>query len=1184
MSKKLLALLLALVMIVGSFTSVLADTATDKKAEEPAKTEEKAEEKKDEKSEEPAKTEEKTEEKKEEEPVKTEDPALTRAITVLKKAGFITGYSADSDDFKVEKNVKRSEFASMIVRAMGLEKSAKSLATVPTGFKDVPTNHWANGYIAVAKQQGFVNGYTDGTFRPDRQISYQDMATMLTIALGQAEVGTVYPAGYIVKAQQLGLFNDVNVPAYTDMATRGDVFKMLYNMINCKEFGSRKIVKAIVLENNRVENLGDREVTVEVIDIVQEANWADASRTKKGQQYKYVLDKELKLDVEQLLGKVVDITTDKDGNIVEVKQDDTYDYLEGKVTEVNRKKIGIDRTDYSVGFDERYDERDERIFRTYLNNRNYSYRDFAEKYNSKKYDFARVTMKNGKVIFIDAYQFDDVAPVTDVKDGAVYYRDDARQANEFKAAALGNRVIFHDKAGYSVAERKDIAKDDVIHFYNDYEDAIVRKDAKVETNLVKTHRDAWSDEWVVGKDAEYRLNKNHPFKAIFSMEGKYYKVVEDRSSLEPIIKDDVKILLALDDTVQLVESAKAWKDGVHAVKKVYSKGEVLLLPPMGEAFWATETRDTRYENYLVEGNVNNRKLMDYEFDDIVYYSGNDKNEIVRMGVLVKKYAEDTKGNKIGYAQRMQNTSMTPRYITSGTKDYRYFSGLKAFYLDKYNRLQQITDWDTFYAYNKKNEDLQSYVISELALKNALGKNYIKTYNFLSDADDIANVVIFNKVVETKYDPLYAEVTDLWYSTDEARFVDAKGNVYLVELDKYPVKFDEGDIVELQLDKASKAKKEETVVGHVSNVVIYAGDDTVKIEQQRPTNTYKVTHNNGIEETVYFDGDTNEFGRQSTDYAQIYTEKDSKTGKTFVVVIRYRRGPKGTAADKYASYATLDDANYAEIVLNGQRVPVTADTLYIDGSNQEFGRKGLAYIIPYIGGKVKVTKTSDGRIAAVEGIAKADTVLVDKVVAAIEAFGDVEAVTSSAAPTPAEQKVLEDKIKDYLEKNKIPAALKATTAYVAAVTDSTGAITTPEHFKTTVKFGSVSKDAINGIKRVAATPVPTAQQVADELYKAIEELRDKTTPVKAIDEKTKNVDDTKVLASVKEKLQLAIDDETLATKYPLLAGLDLTKVKINGTITPNKVDAKTKEGTYNVKFEYDGTPATDASVIDLTTIK
>ena len=286
MSKKLLALLLALVMIVGSFTSVLAEPAAEKKEEKKEaveeKKDEKSEEKKDEKVEE--KTEEKTEEKKEE----VKDEALLRAIEVLKKAGFISGYSKDSEDFKAEKNVTRAEFASMIVRVKGLEDSAKALATVPTGFKDVPTNLWANGYIAVAKQQGFINGYPNGTFQPNRQISYQDMATMLTIALGKAEVGTVYPAGYIVKAQQLGLFNNVKPLAYTDMATRGDVFKMVYNMITSKEFGERKIVKAIVLENNRVEKLAENEIVVEVIKLVQEANWVGANRDKRGDQHNYL--------------------------------------------------------------------------------------------------------------------------------------------------------------------------------------------------------------------------------------------------------------------------------------------------------------------------------------------------------------------------------------------------------------------------------------------------------------------------------------------------------------------------------------------------------------------------------------------------------------------------------------------------------------------------------------------------------------------------------------------------------------------------------------------------------------------------------------------------------------------------------------------------------------------------------
>ena len=1153
MSKKLLALLLAMIMVIGSFTSVLADTtpkADEKKAEE-VKTDKKDE----------AKPEEKKEEKKEE-PAK--DEALERAMDVLKKAAVIEGFKAGEEDFKAEKNVTRAEFAAMIVRANNLAKAAEAAKATPTGFTDVPVTHWANGYIAIARNQMYVNGYPSGKFMPEGQITYQEMAKMLVCALGKGEVGDIWPTSYIVKAQSLGLLNGVTVPVFTEKATRGDVFKMLYNMMTSKEFGKRKILKAIVLENNRVENLADNEVTVEVIDIVQKADWADRSRDKKGDQHKYVLDKDLKLDVEQLLGKVVDLTVDQNDKIVEVKEDKTYDYVEGKVTNVTRSKLGINRVNYSVGFDERYDETDERIFRTYLNDRNYTYRDFAEKYVKGKYDFARVTMKNGKVIFIDAYQFDDIAPVTNVKDGDVYYRDDARDANEFKAAALDSRVIFKDKSGYSIANKKDIVKDDVIHFYNDYESAIVRKDSKVETELVKTHRDS-NREYVVGKDAEYPLNPNKPFRAIYSMEGKYFNVVEDRSSLEPVIKDNVKILLALDNTVQLVESAKAWKDGINAVKKVYSKGEVELLPAKGEKFWAVETRATKYENYLVDGNTNNRRLLDFEYDDIVYYTGNDKNEINKMGVLVKKYTDA--GTK-GYKERLQVTSLTPRYITSGTKDYRYFSGLNAFYLDKKNNLQQINDWDTFYKYNKDNKDLQSYVVSELALKKALGENNVKTYNFLSDADDIASLVIFDKVVETKYDTIVAEVKDLYYSTDEARFVDAKGNEYLVELDKYPKKFENDDIVELQLDKVSRAKKEKTVVGHVSDVLIRAKDETVVIKAQRPTNEFKVIYNNGMEETVYFDGDTVEFGRQSTDYAQIKTVKDDKTGKTFVSAIRYMRDPIGSSTKPYATLADLNAADYGTIKINGQSYDVTPNMLFIDGANKEFGLKGVALIIKYVGGKVEVTKTRDGRIVAVEGKATSDKVLAESVRDAIERFGKFETTQATGtAPTAAEMKVLEDKIKDYLKEKNLDKIVGTATSYVAATTSPAVA----EHFNTVVTVGSVTANAMNFIDRVTAPTAPTA----DEVYTAIEDLRDKVTPVPAIN-KDGTLDNAVILNSVASKLQLALDDETLANKYPKLAKIDLTKLAIDGTPT-------VKAGTtnvYEVQFKYDGINMTKKVEIEL----
>lgn len=951
MSKKLLALLLAMIMIVGSFTSVLAETTTpadDKKAEE-VKTEdkkdEKSEEKKDEKSEE--KTEEKKDEKKEEEPVK--DEALDKAIEVLKKAGFITGYSADSDDFKVEKNVKRSEFASMIVRAMGLEASAKALATIPTGFKDVPTNHWANGYIAVAKQQGFVNGYTDGTFRPDRQISYQDMATMLTIALGQAEVGTVYPAGYIVKAQQLGLFNNVNVPAYTDMATRGNVFKMLYNMITSKEFGQRKIVKAIVLENSRVEKMNDDEIVVEVIKVVQEANWVGANRDKRGDQHKYVLDKDLKLDAEELLGKVVDITVNKDDKIVDVTVDKTYDYKEGQITSVDYKKFGLDKTKYTALFDERYDMEDERIYRTYLNNKDYKYEDFSKDYKEGKYDFARVTVKNGKVVFIDAYKFDDIAPVAEVKDGDVWYYDDLRDGRVVKAGKLSDRIITKTSKGYEVAERKAIVKDDVIHFYNDYKNAIVRKDAKLEAKLVKTHLDRYGDEYVVieGKENndEYWLNYTRPFRAVYSYEGKQFNVITAREQLKPILGRNVKLLIALDGSVQYIDSDLAWSDGIQAIKQITTYGDVRFLPSKGEAFWAKEGRGTEYLD--VFGDSNNLRLHNgFAEEDIVYLSAAEKEEIGLMARIVSAKT---------YKAGLDWASMNYRYITVGNKNYRYFDNLHAYAITK-SGLTQIADMDKFIADNKNNIDLKAYVVSENALRERFEHLEIPYYNFLTNAEGIANIVVFaNAKSVTKTNTVYAEVLDKYNTTTSARFRDAQGVYYDVDLIPGGIKhtmYTAGDIVELHITDATKDA--DVKKGYVKKVVIKHDQELVSIKDLKYRDAYDI---NGVEK--YFDRDTQIFNRQLGDWVQVYYDEDD--GK-FVRVIRYfeRNTNPGVknAVNIFKNFGTnplqfeLVDADGKNNVV----YTVNARTWFVgsNGKDYGYGETGLTkFAAAYTDGEVKV---------------------------------------------------------------------------------------------------------------------------------------------------------------------------------------------------------------------------------------
>lgn len=1070
MSKKLLALLLALVMIVGSFTSVFAaDTVkTDEKKETVTeeKKDEKSEEKKDEKSEEKKeeKTEEKTEEKKEEEPVKTDNPALTEAITVLKKAGFISGYSKDSDDFKVEKNVTRAEFASMIVRAMGLEDSAKALANLPTGFKDVPANLWANGYIAVAKQQGFVNGYPNGTFKPNAQVSYQDMATMLTIALGQAEAGTVYPAGYIVKAQQLGLFNKVDVPAYTDMATRGNVFIMLYNMITSKEFGQRKIVKAIVLENSRVEKMANDEIVVEVIKVVQEANWVGANRDKRGDQHKYVLDKDLKLDVEDLLGKVIDLTVNKDDKIVDVKVDKTYDYLDGAITSVDHKKFGLNGTKYTALFDERYASEDDRIYRTYLNDRDKKYEDFARYYEKGDYDYARVTVKNGKVIFIDAFKFDDVAPVKEVKDGDVYYYDDADYARVKRAADLSNRLVFSDNGKFSIGEKKLVAADDVIHFYAQYTKAIVKKNAKTELKLVKTYQDRDGREWAVleNKD-EYRFDLRNYFNAVYSYEGKEFMVVKDRGSVNPIVGRKVKLLSALNGTVQLIQSDLAWNDGIQAIRQITSKGDVRLLPPTGKDFWSVEGRNTKYYDASLANN--NLLFNDFRLNDIVFYRGEGKDGedqvTAAMGLLFHKHQtyEGTKVNA-GYADRLNKAKVTDRYITVSvdpTKPtalynaenqpknlgaYRYFNNLNAYYIDVYGNLQQVGDMGKFITANKGNTNLKAFVVSELELKqmieyknNIKSRKYADTYYFLSDsklANDVARLVVFDgEEIFEDTKTVYAMVTEKINYTNPVTFEDANGKVYKVNItDGIDHKdFEYGDIVELKLDKDTLDK--DIQEGYFVRVAIHAHNDNelYRIESQDYNNSYKVTkYVGGQVVDAWFTPETNIFNNMPSGWAKIDFE-DGVNNK-FVRNILFVDEPKAKPVTgfKFVNKMT-DDQEGKYLVLNNEagqqqsyRVqPTTPDrmgTMFVDRSKNPTQIIGYGYVgttnlyAKELGAIVELEFDRDGRLAVVAVVKSAQQIadeaaakLLKEAEDAVKSIGKftVKYQTSGAETKPSDAK-------------------------------------------------------------------------------------------------------------------------------------------------------------------------------------
>lgn len=63
-------------------------------------------------------------------------------------------------------------------------ENASNSAKGATRFSDVPADHWASGYINLATGNGIIKGYPDGTFKPDANVNYAEAVTMLVRALG----------------------------------------------------------------------------------------------------------------------------------------------------------------------------------------------------------------------------------------------------------------------------------------------------------------------------------------------------------------------------------------------------------------------------------------------------------------------------------------------------------------------------------------------------------------------------------------------------------------------------------------------------------------------------------------------------------------------------------------------------------------------------------------------------------------------------------------------------------------------------------------------------------------------------------------------------------------------------------------------------------------------------------------
>ena len=96
--------------------------------------------------------------------------------------GYVGGY--DDNTFRPNNDITRAEFVTIINKYFGFTKAEGE------NFTDVNEDAWYYKDVCIGVREGYINGYQDGTFRPNEPITREEAASIVRTITGLVENGS----------------------------------------------------------------------------------------------------------------------------------------------------------------------------------------------------------------------------------------------------------------------------------------------------------------------------------------------------------------------------------------------------------------------------------------------------------------------------------------------------------------------------------------------------------------------------------------------------------------------------------------------------------------------------------------------------------------------------------------------------------------------------------------------------------------------------------------------------------------------------------------------------------------------------------------------------------------------------------------------------------------------------------
>ncbi|MFH1284473.1 MAG: S-layer homology domain-containing protein [Candidatus Peregrinibacteria bacterium] len=149
------------------------------------------------------------------------------AVNFVQSQGIVKGYSDGT--YKPDNQINRAEFVKIIISAIFTEDQISGCAPVKT-FSDISSDDWFYPYICTASNNGIIDGYSDGSFKPANYINFAETSKIIVNAFGYETYSKdLWYQPFVEKLEELKAIPR-SICSISKNISRGDMAEIIYRL------------------------------------------------------------------------------------------------------------------------------------------------------------------------------------------------------------------------------------------------------------------------------------------------------------------------------------------------------------------------------------------------------------------------------------------------------------------------------------------------------------------------------------------------------------------------------------------------------------------------------------------------------------------------------------------------------------------------------------------------------------------------------------------------------------------------------------------------------------------------------------------------------------------------------------------------------------------------------------------